>query len=98
MKKSLPFTRIVASCRIALLVAVSSTMVGCATEVVTFSKSNRERGVQLYQDGEYGEAAGAFRHALRQNPRDYKSHFYLAQTYEKMGQQQQAIQSYKTAL
>jgi tetratricopeptide (TPR) repeat protein len=70
---------------------------GCA-DVITNGKSSREEGIYQYDQAAYGEAAGAFANAVRQNPRDYRSHYYLGQSYEKMGQHQQAIHAYKSAL
>ena len=49
-------------------------------------------------EGNYADAAGSFRAALRSDPRDYHSQYYLGQCYEQMKQYQQAIQAYKTSL
>src|ERR1051325_26272 len=49
---------------------------GCA-DVVTYSAKSQEEGMRFYSEKAYGDAAGAFRNAIRQDPRDYKSHFYL---------------------
>jgi tetratricopeptide (TPR) repeat protein len=73
-------------------------LVGCATsDVFTRSLSAQRQGVELYNDGSYAEAAGAFRNASRQNPRDYKNYYYLGACYEQMGKFHQAISSYRTA-
>lgn len=72
------------------------TLTGCA-DVVTYARRSNAEGMRLYRDGIYNDAAGAFRNAIRQDPRDYHSHFYLAVCYDEMRQHQQALQSYYTA-
>jgi len=80
------------------LTLVLTTLVGCAgSDVITFSRDSQRKGVALYNEGEYGEAAGAFRYASRQNPRDHRNHYYLGACYEQMGQYQRAIHAYRTA-
>lgn len=69
---------------------------GCA-DMVTYSQDSREQGIELYNRGAYVDAAGAFRNAVRQNPRDYRSHYFLGAACEQSGQFQQAIASYKTS-
>jgi len=65
---------------------------------VTNTKAVRNTGIGQYNAGEYTEAAGTFKNATRQDPRDYQSYAYLGDCYQQMGQQQQAIQAYKTSL
>jgi len=65
---------------------------------VTNTKAVRNTGIAQYNAGEYTEAAGTFKNATRQDPRDYQSFCYLGDCYQHMGQQQQAIQAYKTSL
>src|SRR5687767_154500 len=72
-------------------------LAGCA-EVVASSKHSREQGQRLYAEGEYTEAAGAFRLAVRDDPTDYRSWFWLGQSYDKAQSYHQAIQAYQTAL
>lgn len=71
---------------------------GCQQEILSSNPRSRADGIKEFQEGNYADAAGSFRGALRSDPRDYKSQFYLAQCYEKMGQTQQAIQAYKASL
>ena len=71
---------------------------GCQQEIISSAPSSRARGVKEYNDGNYADAAGSFRDAIRSDPRDYKSQFYLAQSYEQLKQYQQAIQAYKASL
>jgi tetratricopeptide (TPR) repeat protein len=73
---------------------------GCSSssEIINHSPGQRAEGVRQYQEGNYADAAGSFRQAIRSDPRDYKSQFYLAQSYENLKQYQQAIQAYKASL
>lgn len=71
--------------------------VGCQ-DVLTYSDKSRANGVELYNRQSYPEAAGAFNTAIRQNPRDYKSFYYLGCSYESMRQMQQAIGAYRAGL
>jgi tetratricopeptide (TPR) repeat protein len=72
--------------------------IGCAGDVITYSKQSHQRGDQLYAQGQYADAAGAYRNATRQNPRNYQAYFDLGNCYMQMGQHQQAIGAYKTSL
>ena len=62
------------------------------------NEQSREKGITQYNAGDYADAAGAFNNAVRQDPRDYQSHYYLGRTFEAMGSYQQAIESYRTSL
>jgi len=77
------------------LLAVAGGGAGC--RLATFSDDSRRKGIGLYEQGNYTDAAGSFQNAVRQLPTDYRSHYWLGQTYEKLGQDQRAIQSYKSA-
>ena len=86
-----------------LTTAISIALIGvggCASssEIINHSPAQRAEGVRQYQEGNYADAAGSFRQAIRSDPRDYKSQFYLAQSYENLKQYQQAIQAYKASL
>jgi tetratricopeptide (TPR) repeat protein len=70
---------------------------GCG-EIITYSYKSRAQGVALYEEQRYDDAAGAFRNATQQNPRDYISFYYLGKSYEASGRQQQALQSYRTSV
>lgn len=76
----------------ALLLAM---VAGC--QFATYSDDARRKGQELYKQGLYTDAAGAFQNATQQVQTDYLSHYYLGQTYEKLGDTQRAIQSYKSA-
>lgn len=79
------------------LAAIAGSLVGCA-EYITHSDSARAKGLALYDKQLYVDAAGSFQNATRQNPRDYRSHYHLGQSYDQLNQNQQAIKSYKAAL
>jgi len=80
-----------------MFVAVAlAGIIGCA-DVVTYSRDSEREGLRMYREGDYANAAGAFRNSARQNPRNYNSYYYLACCYDHMGQYQQAIANYKTA-
>jgi Flp pilus assembly protein TadD len=72
-------------------------LVGCA-DMVTYSANSRDKGMNQYKQQSYTDAAGSFRNATRQNPRDYKSYYMLGCCYEQSGQHQQAIQAFRTSL
>ncbi len=70
---------------------------GC-NEYITYSYQARKQGVTLFDQQQYDQAAGAFRNATQQNPRDYVSFYYLGRCYEASGREQQALQSYRTSV
>ena len=73
-------------------------LVGCQQEIISHNPQSRAQGVKAFEEGSYADAAGSFRNAIRSDPRDYRSQFYLAQCYENMKQYQQAIQAYKASI
>jgi Flp pilus assembly protein TadD len=72
-------------------------LTGCA-DTFTFANRSNAEGMALYRNKAYGDAAGAFRNAIRQDPRHYESHLYLALCYDHLGQHQQAFMQYRTTL
>ncbi len=81
----------------ASLVLAASTLAGCA-EYATHADEARRKGLALYEQEQYLDAAGSFQNAVRQRPRDWQSHYYLGLSYEQVGQLQRAIQAYKSSL
>jgi Tfp pilus assembly protein PilF len=79
------------------MVLMVATLTGCANNF-THANRSREEGMTYYKEKAYGDAAGAFRNAIRQDPRDYRSHFYLGVSYDELKTHQQAFSSYRTAL
>ena len=67
-------------------------------DVLTWSKDAKREGFQAYNDGQYAEAAGAFRNAIRQNPNDPESEYWLGMCYEQTQSWHEAIDAYKTSL
>ncbi|MGH7215346.1 MAG: tetratricopeptide repeat protein [Tepidisphaeraceae bacterium] len=70
---------------------------GCA-DVITYAKDSERAGIRQYNNREFADAAGSFRNAIRQDPRSYRSHYYLGASYYQLGQYQQSVQAYKSAL
>lgn len=83
--------------RILAMVTLSAWLGGC-TDMITFSQRNREAGIEAYNQADYPKAAGAFRSALRQDPRDYRSHYYLGMSSIQLGNYQQAIVAFRSAM
>jgi tetratricopeptide (TPR) repeat protein len=71
---------------------------GCQQELISHVDESRAQGIKLYGEQQYADAAGSFRNAIRQDPRDYRSQYYLGCSYEQLKQYQQAIQAYKASL
>jgi len=80
-----------------LILASSLLLAGCG-EYITFSKQSRARGLQYMETNQTEEAKGAFRDAVRQNPRDYQSYAHLAGLYQKERAYSQAVTNYRTSL
>ncbi len=81
-----------------LFIASSLFLAGGCGEYITFSKQSRARGLQYMETNQTEQARGAFRDAVRQNPRDYQSYHYLAGLYEKEKAYSQAVTNYRTSL
>src|SRR3954469_21455367 len=73
------------------------TMPGCADNITWAYESERE-GLEYYNKHEYANAAGDFRNAIRQSPREYKAHYYLGASEDALGHYQEALQAYKSCL
>jgi Tfp pilus assembly protein PilF len=73
--------------------------VGCSTSnLLTYAQDAREKGIKQYRAHDYENAAGSFRSATRQDPRDYKSFYFLGACYDAVGSHQQAAQAYQSSL
>lgn len=82
---------------------LSAGLAGCgggiSPEMITYNhRAYREAGVQKFDKADYVNAASDFKEALRQEPGDYTSRYYLGECYDKMGHPQQAIEEYRTTL
>lgn len=73
---------------------------GCTgtSSMITYAQDAREKGLKQYRANDYTNAAGSFRSATRQDPRDYKSFYFLGACYDAMGSHHQAAQSYQSSL
>jgi len=75
----------------------SLALTGCS-DVLTYADKNRDAGMQAYGEQDYTRAAGAFRSALRQDPRDYMSHYYLGLSSMQLQNYQQAVVAFRSCL
>jgi len=80
-----------------LLTAAVLSTAGCG-DTITFAGESRKQGLALYKEGNYADAAGSFRNATKQDPRDYRSYYGLGTCYDAMGRYQEAIGAYRSAL
>lgn len=71
---------------------------GCAGETLTYAENSYRQGMTLYNQRDYADAAGSFRNAIRQDPREYRYHYALGLCHDQLAQPHQAIQAYRTAL
>lgn len=90
-----PFLR-PAAARLTTLIAVG-TLAGCAS-MLSYSDDSRAQGIRDLRANQYDEAAGAFSDAVRQNPRDYQSHYYLGVLYDRKKEYTNALAHFKTSL
>src|SRR5579875_3606259 len=54
------------------------SQVGCSSGIFAKYEDPKTSGMKLYQQQNYTDAAASFRNAIRSDPRDYQSHYYLA--------------------
>lgn len=72
---------------------------GVNPEMITYNpRAFRDQGVAQYNKADYVNASSSFKEALRQEPGDYTSRYYLGECFDKMGQPQRAIEEYRTTL
>jgi tetratricopeptide (TPR) repeat protein len=72
-------------------------LTGCS-DIITYADKTRDAGMVAYNQQDYPRAAGAFRSALRQDPRDYRSHYYLGMSALQMHNYQQATVAFRACL
>ena len=98
VRSVIPSPRVARAAVLSLCVAsVALLSTGCA-EMTASSKHSREAGQKLYAEGNYVDAAGAYRNAIRNDPLDYRAYYGLGQSYDATKSYYQAIQAYQTAL
>src|SRR3954464_11383177 len=83
-----------------MTIVVGLSVIGCAQvpDLVSHNENLRRQGDQQLAERSYADAAGTFRTAARQDPRDYKALYSLGICYEKMNQFHQAIEAYKSSM
>src|SRR5439155_14269853 len=84
------FSRISRTASLLAVLGFSLLLYGCS-DMITFAQHDREVGVDLYNRGDYAKAAGAFRWALRQDPRGYMSNYYLGSSAVRIHNLQRAL-------
>lgn len=77
--------------------ALLTVLSGCGNAVTHHAAARRE-GIDLFNQHRYTDAAGAFSTAVRENPRDTLSFYYLGECYDRTGDNHRAIQSYRASL
>ena len=96
--KSAPSQRRFSLTKTISLVILGASLAGCGTEIVSYDRDFRQKGFTQYNKQDYVNAAQSFKEALRSEPGDYTSRFYLAECYEVLGHPQQAIEEFRTTL
>jgi tetratricopeptide (TPR) repeat protein len=91
------FSRISRTATLLGVLGLSLLLYGCS-DMITFAQQDRETGVDSYNRGDYAKAAGAFRAALRQDPRDYMSHYYLGLSSLQLHNYQQALVAFRSCI
>lgn len=82
----------------AVVGALALAGTGCVTLDQQFSTKSHLEGARLYNAGDYDGAAGAYRNAVKAEPRDYKAYFYLGCSYDARKDYEKAIHAYRTSL
>src|SRR3954465_8777578 len=77
--------------------ALALSMTGCA-DMITYAQETREKGIKAYDAGDYALAAGTFRSALKQDPRDYLSDYYLGLSSLQLKNYSQALVSFRSCI
>jgi Flp pilus assembly protein TadD len=86
---------------VAIVGGLAVATVGCSgstSHILTYAQEARQKGIKQFNAGDFETAAGSFRSATRQDPRDYKSYAYLGDCYQRLGSFQQAAQSQLSSL
>src|SRR5258706_14405555 len=83
--------------KVLAVAGLSFGLTGCS-DMLTYAQRNRDFGMDAYREADYPKAAGAFRAALRQDPRDYLSHYYLGLSSLQLKNYQQAVVAFRSCL
>ena len=95
VKIASPAVRFLSQAILTAGLAVAAT--GCA-DALTYSNDSRAAGIKLYSQGQYDMAAGSFQNAVKQNPRDFESFYWLGVSYDAAKNYQQSISAYRSSL
>jgi Tfp pilus assembly protein PilF len=100
--KSAPFDWRFSIARVSVLGLLAAGLAGCGTGsgtgIISYNREFRQSGFAQYDKHDYLNAAQTFKAALREEPGDYTSRYFLANCYEFLGHPQQAIKEYQTTL
>ena len=96
--KSVSFQRRISVIPIAGFVLLAALLTGCGTDIISYNREFRQNGFAQYNNQDYLNAAQTFKAALREEPGDYMSRYFLASCYEFMNRPQEAIEEYRTTL
>lgn len=84
--------------RASVLLVLAVAMAGCGTDIISYNREFRTQAITQYNNQDYLNAAQSFKAALRHEPGDYTSRYYLGECYVRLGHPQQAIQEFRTTL
>ena len=73
-------------------------LAACGTDMLTYAQDAKCAGIGQYNDGNYSDAVGSFRSAVRQDPTDAEAEYWLGLSYEQTQNYHEAINAYKTSL
>src|SRR5689334_15345073 len=93
----LPTRRLISLTKSAMMLGLLLSAGACA-ELMTNTRVDREKGIKLYNDGQYADAAGVFRETIKHNAADLQSHLYLAQSLDHLHAYEQAVEQYRATL
>lgn len=91
------FSKWVVAAQLLAVCGLCLALTGCA-DVLTYAQDSRDIGITAYNQGDYTKASGAFRSALKQDPRDYQSQYYLGLSSLELKNYQQAIVAFRSCL
>jgi len=84
--------------QVAAFLLLGAGIGGCGTDLISYDREFRQHGFAQYNQHDYLNAAQTFKMALRDEPGDYLSRYYLANCYSFMGHPMPAIKEYRTTL
>jgi Flp pilus assembly protein TadD len=96
--KSASSHRFLSFAPVAVIALLAAGIGGCGTDLISYNREFRQHGFTQYNQQDYLNAAQNFKLALRDEPGDYLSRYYLGNCYEYMGHPLPAVKEYRTTL